>query len=71
MSTMAFDTPKSSMTTRVGYDPEKSVLSITFRNGGATHHYPGVPVEHYHGMQGAESTGKYFHAHIKAKYKPV
>ena len=68
-ASMAFDTPKSSMTTRVAYNPEHKVLSLTFRNGGQTHHYADVPLEHYHGLHSAESTGKYFHQHIRDKFK--
>lgn len=68
MATMAFDTPKSSMTSRVAYNPEDKVLSLTFRAGG-THHFADVPVHHYHGLHSAESTGKYYHAHIRDKFK--
>lgn len=68
-ATMGFDTPNSSMTTRVAYSPEDKVLSLTFRSGGKTHHFADVPVEHYHGLRGAESTGKYYHAHLKDKFK--
>ncbi len=64
---MAFDTPQSTAFSRVAYNPEDKVLSITFRSGG-THHLAGVPVEHYHGMQKAESVGKYYHAHVAKKY---
>ena len=69
MPVMAFDTPKSSMTKRVAYSPENRVLSLTFRSGGQTHHYADVPETHYHGLHSAESTGKYFHAHIRDKFK--
>lgn len=68
MATMAFDTPKSSMTSRVAYNPDHSMLSITFRNGGKTHHFAPVPVDHYHGLKAAESTGKYYHAHLRGKF---
>lgn len=64
MSVMAFDTPKSSMTSRVAYNPEDRVLTLHFRSGGA-HHLADVPVEHYHGLQNAPSTGKYYHTHLK------
>lgn len=67
MSVMSFDTPRSSMTSRVSYNPDHKVLSLTFRTGG-THHFASVPVEHYHGLQKAESTGKYYHAHLRGKF---
>jgi hypothetical protein len=69
MSTnMAFDTPSSSMLSRVAYNPEHHVLSLTFRQGG-THHFADVPVIHYHGMQAAKSVGSYYHGNIKGTFK--
>lgn len=69
MSVMAFDTPKSSMTSRVAYNPEDRVLTMHVRSGKPIH-LADVPVEHYHGMQKVESTGKYYHAHLKG-FKPA
>lgn len=72
MSQLGFDTPKSSMTSRVSYNVADGVLSMHFKTGG-THHFAGVPVSHYQAMQDAEtnggSVGKYYHAHIKDKFK--
>lgn len=66
---MAFDTPDSSMTKRVTYNPEDRVLSLHVHKG-APIHMADVPVEHYHGIRAAESTGKYYHAHLKG-FKPA
>ena len=68
MAAMSFDTPKSSMTSHVGYDDKTGVLSLTFRNGGRTHHFTGVPIAHFHGLRNAASVGKYYHAHLRGKF---
>ena len=65
---MAFDTPGSSAISRVHYNPDLRVLSLTFRSGG-THHFADVPAEHYHGLKTAGSAGKYYHAHLAGKFE--
>lgn len=70
MATMAFDTPMSSMTKRVAYNPDHSVLTLHFRTGGV-HHFADVPESHYHAMHASQSAGAYYHANIKGKFKAI
>ncbi len=61
--------PVSSSNLRsVGYDVATQTLEIEFHNGGVYEYY-NVPITTYHGLLGALSKGKYFHAHIKSVYR--
>ena len=59
---------KSSAMTAVGYEPDTRTLRIRFIQD-ADYDYSGVPPEVYQGMLSAESRGKYYHKHIKCKYR--
>jgi hypothetical protein len=55
---------QSSHIMRVGYDSDKQLLKIVFRNGG-TYHYSNVPDSIFNEIRMAPSVGKYFHQTIK------
>lgn len=67
---MRHDTPKSSMTTHIAYNPEAKVLILHVRKGSPIH-LANVPEEHFHGIKAADSAGKYYHAHLKDKFSPA
>ncbi len=52
----------------VGYDPESQTLEIEFNNGGIYQYYY-VPESVHNELMSASSHGKYFHRHIKNKYR--
>ena len=51
----------------IGYDSQKLILEIAFRNGGV-YHYSGVPEEVYRTLMTASSQGTYFAQSIKDQY---
>jgi len=57
---------QSSNIISVGYEKDKLVLEIEFKNG--IYQYSGVSEDIYLGLINASSAGRYFHAHIKDKY---
>ena len=62
---------ESSQIAAVGYDEEKNILAVQFKNGVATgvvYHYDGVSPEKYAGLTGAESLGSYFFKSIKPEH---
>lgn len=60
----------SKMLSRVKYDDETHVLTVTFNNGG-TYDFAGVSPEAHEALINAESVGKHFLAHIKPQYNGV
>ncbi len=56
---------KSSNIEACAFDPETKVLTIKFKSGG-TYHYSGCSQDHFDGLCGADSAGRYFHKHIKS-----
>ncbi len=52
----------------VGYDKQKSLLEIVFRQGGV-YHYSGVPADVHESLMKASSIGTYFNRNIKEAYK--
>lgn len=62
--------PGSSTIEQVGYEPATQTLKIKFKSG-STYHFHDVPAEHHSKLITAQSLGKYFHAHIKTKFKGV
>ncbi|MCO6453562.1 MAG: KTSC domain-containing protein [Caldilineales bacterium] len=54
----------SSNLASVGYDPQRQVLEIEFRNG-SVYQYFGVPQSIYSGLMAAASHGRYFDAFVK------
>jgi len=59
---------RSSNLAGVGYDPEYGTLEIEFRDSGV-YQYFDVPPSVHEGLMSAPSHGKFFHAHIRNKYK--
>lgn len=59
---------KSSNIASVGYDPSAQQLHVKFHSGGH-YAYHNVDPNHFNLMLKAKSTGKYFHEHIKDKFK--
>lgn len=57
----------SSMIASVGYDPETSVLEVTFSNG-RTYEYEGVPSHVFDGMIHASSVGRFFIDNVRDIY---
>lgn len=56
----------SSNIAAVGYDEEKKLLRVHFKNGGR-YDYSDVSREEYDGLLGAESIGRHLNTHIKSK----
>ena len=54
----------SSSLASAGYDGEREVLEVEFRNGGV-YDYLGVPAKVYRAFMEAESKGRYLNAEIK------
>ena len=52
----------------VGYDEQRAVLAVQFRDG-ELYEYQGVPMEEYIGLITAKSVGKYFQQKIASRYK--
>lgn len=65
---MAIDkTPvKSSAIQTVGHDPATGIIHVEFRSGG-THPFGPFTREEYERFRDADSIGKHFHSHIRAK----
>jgi hypothetical protein len=59
---------ESSNLSGVDYDDWSGTLTIAF-HGGRVYRYFGVPYSIFDGLMSAESHGKYFHAHIRDKYR--
>jgi len=64
-------TPDSSQIHSIGYDKEKQIFEIVYKNG-AKYHYLEVLEELWEKAQTAESVGKFCSAHIKPhQYKLI
>jgi hypothetical protein len=59
---------KSSALQSVGYDPEKKILELEFRDNGAVWQYSRLPRSVYNKFIHAKSLGNYFVMKIKGKY---
>jgi len=59
---------RSSNLAAVGYDPESRILEIEFPDSGV-YQYFDVPQSVYDDLMSAPSHGKFFHAHIRNKYR--
>ncbi len=62
------DTPHSSQILRVGYDPERLILQIVFKNGGSIYDYYQVPAAVFEGFRTADSVGVYFGKTVKGVF---
>lgn len=58
----------SSNISAAAHDEKDKVLRVWFNNG-AVYDYASVPRNIYMGLVGAESAGKYFHAHIRNAFE--
>ena len=58
----------SSMIKSIGYDPGQNLLEIEFKDNSIYQYYSVSQIIHKELMK-ASSHGKYFHKHIKDKYK--
>jgi KTSC domain len=58
----------SSNVEKVGYDVWEATLTVDF-NSGSRYEHDDVPVDEAEGLINAESVGKYYHRHIKGKYR--
>lgn len=52
----------------VDYDAKRRILRIRFADGGWWRYFD-VPLPAYDGLIGAESHGRYFHEHIRGRYR--
>jgi hypothetical protein len=62
------DPVRSSMITALGYDPQRAILEIEFRNG-RTYRYYDVPEFLYRGFMLADSKGEYFSRRIDNRFR--
>ena len=60
----------SSVALTVGYDDQRHVLKVRFRNGRA-YYYLGVPPAVYRSLLAAPSLGRYLNEVIKPAYRAV
>jgi hypothetical protein len=58
----------SSTIVAVGYDPASATLEIEFHER-RIYRYAGVPERHFGGLVAAPSVGRYFHRHIRGRYR--
>ena len=58
---------KSSNISSIEYDETTSTLIVRFHDGSA-YKYENVPLEVYHGLTAALSTGSYFYRNIRTSY---
>lgn len=61
---------KSSAITAIGYDREKKVLAVLFKNE-AIYFYKKVPPQTFTAFRKAESAGKFFNERILGRYEDV
>ena len=57
---------KSSQLVSVGYDAEKQIMEVEFKN--AVYRYTDVPPETHAALMSAESLGKYFGKEVRGKF---
>jgi len=60
---------ESSALQSVGYDPEKKILELEFKNSGGVWQYYRLPSAVYNKFIHAESLGSYFVTKIKGRYR--
>lgn len=59
---------ESSTLAKVGYDPNRRLLAVEFKNG-SKYVYNNVPVEVYAELMASPSLGRYFGTNIREAYK--
>jgi hypothetical protein len=65
---MKRDLVDSTLIASLGYDANRSILEIEFKNTGAVWRFMGVPETLYNAMMSSDSYGSFFNAHIKDRY---
>jgi hypothetical protein len=60
---------RSSALQSVGYDPERKMLELEFRDNGGVWQYFDLPVPVYNKFIQADSLGNFFVTRIKGKYR--
>lgn len=60
----------SSNILRIGYDPEKQLMEVHFKNG-TRYRYAKVSPEDHEKFVGADSVGQHFQQHIRARFEGV
>jgi KTSC domain len=65
---MEYISVTSSNLRSVAYDEDDEMLEIIFKDGG-TYRYHALPAYIYQNLMNALSKGKYFHQHIKDRYR--
>ena len=53
----------------VGYDRERAILEVQFRDSGDVYAYLDVPEDAYRALLAAESLGRYFNYEIRGRYE--
>lgn len=59
---------QSTMAKAVGYDPQRNLLQIEFKNG-SVYQYEGVDAQTWHDLQETDSPGRFFNREIKGNYQ--
>lgn len=68
---LTHQTPNSSQISSIGYDVDKKIFEIIYKNG-SKYHYADVEPELWEQAKAAESIGKFCAAHIKPhKYTKI
>ena len=61
-------TPNSTCFSAVGYDEEREILFVQFRDSGSVYSYDDVPQDIYDELFSAYSMGGYYNENIKGSY---
>ena len=67
---MNYTAVDSSNITAIGYDPEKQLMEVHFKNG-TRYRYAKVSPEDHEKFAAADSIGTHFHQHIRARFEGV
>lgn len=59
---------ESSTIKAAGYDPDRRLMVVEFKQGADAYIYSDVPAAEYNCLMAAPSPGKYLAAHIKGKF---
>ena len=59
----------SSCFSQVGYDSEREILKVQFRESGVWYVYFNFPEDEYQEFKNADSLGKFFTSYIKGEYE--
>ena len=68
MDIQTHTTPGSTCFSRIGYDAEREILLVQFRDGGKYYAYIDLPESVYDDFTSADSLGGYYNKYIKGVY---